>query len=83
MTGMPNPGYPNQGPTPSPAPGPAAPSPRQPVASGARGILRVGLWNYASNRWAPKNPAAKLLFEIAILAVFFVVLAVLLVLSQG
>ena len=51
-------------------------------ASG-REILRVGLGNYASNRWLPKNPVLKFVIEIAILVVFFLVLAILMKLTQG
>lgn len=48
-----------------------------------RRALRGGLWNYVSNRWAPKNPAGKFLFEIGILVFFVVILAVLMKLSAG
>ncbi|HEX7492494.1 MAG TPA: hypothetical protein VF337_12405 [Candidatus Limnocylindrales bacterium] len=46
-------------------------------------ILRMGLWNYISYRWAPKNTAGKIAFEIGILVVIFLILAVLLVLSRS
>jgi len=48
-----------------------------------REILRMGLWNYASNRWGPKNPVARLIVEIAVLVVFFLVLALVVALAQG
>jgi hypothetical protein len=50
---------------------------------GAGGMLRQGFWNYAMDRWAPKNPAGRLAFELAILIVFFAVLAVLLALASS
>jgi hypothetical protein len=46
-------------------------------------ILRQGFWNYAMNRWAPKNPAGRLAFEMTILIVFFGILAVLARLASG
>jgi hypothetical protein len=58
--------------TPTPAPNPTG-----------REILRMGLWNYISSRWAPKNSAGKWVFEIGILVVFFLVLAILAKLAQG
>jgi len=41
------------------------PVPHRPASS--REILRMGLWNYASNRWLPKNPVLKFVVEIAVL----------------
>jgi hypothetical protein len=55
---------------------------RAPLPTGS-GILRMGLWNYIMLRWAPKNPAARLVVEIGILVVFFGLLAVLYALAQG
>jgi hypothetical protein len=49
----------------------------------AGGMLRQGFWNYAMDRWAPKSPAGRLAFELAILIVFFAVLAVLLRLASS
>jgi hypothetical protein len=46
-------------------------------------ILRRGLWNYAMDRWAPKNPTGRLAFEMAILIGFFLVLAVILKLASS
>jgi hypothetical protein len=60
---------------------PGDPSPR--TGGTGREILRIGLWNYVSNRWAPKNAAGRLAFEIGILIGFFLVLAVLLKLASG
>jgi len=62
--------------------------PRRPVApepsrGGAGPVLRRGLWNYGMDRWAPKNPGGRLAFELAILFVFFALLALLLKLSAG
>ena len=47
------------------------------------GMLRQGFWNYAMDRWAPKNPTGRLIFEMGILIGFFVVIAVLAKLAQG
>jgi len=46
-------------------------------------ILRRGLWNYAMDRWAPKNSTGRLAFEMTILIGFFLVLAVLLKLASS
>lgn len=51
--------------------------------STGREILRVGLWNYASQRWGPKNPVARFAVEIGILVVFLLIVAIVLKLSQG
>ncbi len=55
----------------------------KPTAPAKPGMLRQGFWNYAMDRWAPKNPTGRLIFEMGILIGFFVVLAVLLKLAQG
>ena len=60
-----------------------APQPAQQLPSDWRGILRLGLLNYIMLRWAPKNRFARLAVEMAILLVFFGILAVLFVLSRG
>jgi hypothetical protein len=67
------------------APKPNAPEPaaEQPLPTDMRGILRIGLFNYLMRRWAPKNPAARLAVEMALLVVFFGILAVLLWLTRG
>lgn len=46
-------------------------------------ILRRGLWNYAMERWAPKNQGGRLAFEMAILIGFFLVLAVIVRLASS
>jgi hypothetical protein len=56
---------------------------RPPLPATGSGILRMGLWNYFTLRWAPKNPAARLAVEIGILVVFFGLLAVLYMLALG
>jgi hypothetical protein len=43
----------------------------------------MGLWNYFLYRWGPKNKAARFVLETAVLVVFFLILAILLKLSQG
>lgn len=63
-----------------------SPAPRTPTPTPnptGREILRMGLWNYVSSRWAPDNGAVKWVFEIGILVVFFLVLAILAKLAQG
>lgn len=55
----------------------------QPQKGGANGVLKQGLWNYAMNRWAPKNPTGRLAFEMAIPIGFFLVLAVMLKLASS
>jgi hypothetical protein len=40
-------------------------------------ILRLGLWNYISMRWAPKNTAGRWAFDIGVLVVIFGIPAVL------
>jgi hypothetical protein len=51
--------------------------------AGARTAVRLGLWNYATDRWAPRDQPARLIFEIAIMLPFVVVLAIVITLSQG
>ncbi len=55
----------------------------KPTATAKPGMLRQGFWNYAMDRWAPKNPTGRLIFEMGILIGFFLVLAVLAKLAQG
>jgi hypothetical protein len=43
----------------------------------------MGLWNYFLYRWGPKNRATKFVLETVVLVVVFLVLAILLKLSQG
>ena len=52
-------------------------------AAPKNGMLRQGFWNYAMDRWAPKNPTGRLIFEMGILSGFFVVIAVLAKLARG
>jgi hypothetical protein len=46
-------------------------------------ILRMGLWNYLTVRYAPKNAAGKLIFEIGILVAVFMVLGILFILTRS
>jgi hypothetical protein len=48
-----------------------------------REILRMGLGNYFSNRWAPKNPAGQFVFGIGIFFVFLLILTIMVKLAQG
>jgi hypothetical protein len=43
----------------------------------------VGWFNYVMLRWGPKNSAAKLAVEMALLIGFFLILAILAKLAQG
>ncbi len=58
-------------------------SQEQGQGQGQAPILRRGLWNYAMERWAPKNQAGRLAFEMAILIGFFLVLAVIVQLASS
>ena len=60
------------------APYPTAGAPLPP-----RRVLQMGLWNYFLYRWGPKNRATKFVLETVVLVVVFLVLAILLKLSQG
>jgi hypothetical protein len=50
---------------------------------GAGSMLRQGLLNYALDRWAPKNPAGRLAFEMTLLIAFFAILAALFKLASS
>jgi hypothetical protein len=59
-------------------------------ANGASGVppkprtaLQMGLFNYVGNRWGPKDPKARFVFDIAIWIPPLLVLAILVKLSQG
>jgi hypothetical protein len=75
------PGHP---PLPAGSPGGPPPGnlPAGPAPTG-RDILRMGLWNYISNRWAPENAPARLVLQIGILVACFLVFAMLLMVTRG
>ena len=72
---------------------PAAPPVAAPIAASPAGaaapnptgreILRMGVWNYVSNRWAPKSTAGRWLFDIGVLVAIFLPLAILYRLAAG
>ncbi len=55
----------------------------QPGTQKSRSALQRGLWNVAMERYAPKNPTGRLIFEMGILLGFFLVLGLLVKLAQG
>ena len=61
------------------APSAAAPAPNP----SGREILRMGVWNYVSNRWAPKNTVGRWVFDIGVLVAIFLPLAILYRLAAG
>jgi hypothetical protein len=90
-TGNRNPDYPQVYPPAQAYPPAQPPAPPYPPAGyqvpapapSGRDILRMGLWNYASNRWAPKNKIARFVVEMVLLLAFFLALAIMVRLSQG
>ena len=46
-------------------------------------ILRMGVWNYFTIRYAPKTQPARVVFEIGILALPLLVVAIMVKLAQG
>lgn len=48
-----------------------------------RSALQIGLFNYVGDRWGPKDPRARFIFDIAIWIPPLLILAILVKLSQG
>jgi hypothetical protein len=56
----------------------------QPQNPPARGTaLQRGLWNVAMERWAPKTQPARIVFEIGVLAIPLLILAILVKLGSS
>jgi hypothetical protein len=65
------------GPANGPAQGAPQPTPKP------RGALQIGLINYIGDRWGPKNPTGRFIFDIAIWIPPLLILAIFVKLAQG